>query len=132
MDEGLKKSEAVGVVKISDEVVSVIAALAADEIEGIEEINAGLAGGISQILSGKKNISKGVKVNVNEGSAAIDLYVVVRYGIRIPEVCEKVQKNVMKTVETITGLNVSAVNVYVQNISIPKIEEKNSKEEKED
>ncbi|WP_035290174.1 Asp23/Gls24 family envelope stress response protein [Clostridium sp. KNHs214] len=132
MDEGLKKSEAVGVVKISDEVVSVIAALAADEIEGIEEINAGLAAGISQILGGKKNISKGVKVNVNEGSAAIDLYVVVRYGIRIPEVCEKVQKNVMKTVETITGLRVSAVNVYVQNVSIPKIEEKNSKEEKED
>lgn len=132
MDEGLKKSEAVGVVKISDEVISVIAALAADEIEGIEEINAGLAAGISQILGGKKNISKGVKVNVNEGSAAIDLYVVVRYGIRIPEVCEKVQKNVMKTVETITGLRVSAVNVYVQNVSIPKIEEKNSKEEKED
>ncbi|WP_138204478.1 Asp23/Gls24 family envelope stress response protein [Haloimpatiens lingqiaonensis] len=132
MDESLKNTESVGVVKISDEVVSVIAALAADEIEGIEEINAGLAGGISQILGGKKNISKGVKVSVNEGSATIDLYVVVRYGVRIPEICEKVQKNVMKTVETITGLKVSAVNVYVQNVAIPKLEDQNSKEEKED
>lgn len=129
MDDIIKETEAVGVVKISDEVVSVVAALAADEIEGI---NAGLAGGISQILGGKKNVSKGVKVSVNENSAIIDLYVVVNYGVKIPEVCKNVQENVMNTVETITGLNVSAVNVYVQNIVLPKNEEQNIKDENQD
>lgn len=125
MDEEVKDTEAAGIVKISDEVVSIIAALAADEIEGITP---GLAGsGITQILGNKKNISKGVKVSVNEGTATIDLYVIVDYGIQIPEVCEKVQHNVMKTVETITGLKVSAVNVYVQNIVV----QKNKNEEQE-
>jgi uncharacterized alkaline shock family protein YloU len=122
MDENIINNSNVGIVKISDEVVSVIAGLAAAEIKGIVGMNTGLTGGITQILSGKKNPSKGVKVNVGEASATIELAVVVEYGMRIPEVASAVQENVKRTVETMTGLNVSAVNIYVQSILVPKSE----------
>jgi uncharacterized alkaline shock family protein YloU len=120
MDDTIRNTENVGIVKISDEVVSVIAGLAAAEIKGIVGMSAGLTGGITQILAGKKNLSKGVKVTVGEDSATIDLIVVVEYGVKIPEVANAVQQNVKNTVETMTGLVVSAVNVYVQNIVLPK------------
>lgn len=111
-----------GIVKISDEVVGVIAGLATTEINGIVGMSASLVGGITQILSGKKNLSKGVKVTVGENSAAIDLYVVVEYGVRIPDVALEVQENVKKAVESMTGLIVSAVNIHVQNVMIPRID----------
>jgi len=124
MDENLNKEMEAGIVKISDEVVEVIAGLAASEIDGIEGMSTTLVGGITQILSGKKNVSKGIKVNVGEDSATIDLYVVVKYGIKIGDVARKVQENVKKSVELMTGLNVTAVNVYIQNVVLPKVEEK--------
>lgn len=124
MDENLNKEIEVGIVKISDEVVEVIAGLAASEIDGIEGMSTTLAGGITQILSGKKNVSKGIKVNVGEDNATIDLYVVVKYGIKIADVAKKVQENVRKSVELMTGLNVAAVNIYIQNVVLPKVEEK--------
>ncbi|OFI07595.1 alkaline shock protein 23 [Clostridium acetireducens DSM 10703] len=123
MEENLNKETDIGVVKISDEVVGVIAGLATTEIEGIIGMSASLVGGITEILKGKKNLSKGVKVNVGEDSAIIDLYVVVEYGVKIPEVAEKVQKNVKKSVESMTGLTVSSVNIHVQNVMIPQLEE---------
>lgn len=112
-----------GIVKISDEVVGVIAGLATTEINGIVGMSASLVGGITQILTGKKNLSKGVKVSVGENNAAIDLFVVVEYGVRIPDVALKVQQNVKRAVESITGLEVSAVNIHVQNVMISKAEE---------
>ncbi|SKA76790.1 Uncharacterized conserved protein YloU, alkaline shock protein (Asp23) family [Clostridium sp. USBA 49] len=124
MEENLKDEVNMGIVKISDEVVGVIAALAATEIKGIVGLSANLVGGITQILTGKKNLSKGVKVTVGENSSIIDLHVVVEYGVNIPEICNSVQENVKKVVETMTGLIVEAVNVHVQNVVIPKLEEK--------
>ena len=112
-----------GIVKISDEVVGVIAGLATTEIDGIVGMSASLVGGITQILTGKKNLSKGVKVSVGENNAAIDLYVVVEYGVRIPDVALKVQRNVKRAVESITGLEVSAINIHVQDVMISKVEE---------
>ncbi|MEA4826543.1 Asp23/Gls24 family envelope stress response protein [Clostridium sp. JNZ J1-5] len=130
MDENLNKEVEMGIVKISDEVVEVIAGLAASEIDGIEGMSTTIVGGITQILSGKKNVSKGIKVNVGEDSATIDIFVVVKYGIKIPDVAKRVQENVKKSVESMTGLNVSAVNVNIQNVVLPKEEEKiNEKEE---
>lgn len=130
MDENLNKEVEMGIVKISDEVVEVIAGLAASEIDGIEGMSTTIVGGITQILSGKKNVSKGIKVNVREDSATIDIFVVVKYGIKIPDVAKRVQENVKKSVESMTGLNVSAVNVNIQNVVLPKEEEKiNEKEE---
>jgi Uncharacterized protein conserved in bacteria len=95
-------------------------------------MSANLVGGITKILRGKKNLSKGVKVSVGESSAAIDLYVVVEYGVRIPDVALKVQENVKKAVESMTGLEVSAVNIHVQNVIIPKSEEDEDIEEIEE
>jgi len=120
MDENIKSETAMGIVKISDEVVGVISGLATAEIKGIVGMSAGVASGITQILTGKKNLSKGVKVNVGENSATIDLYVVVEYGIRIPDVALQVQENVKKAVESMTGLTVSAINIHVQNVMVPK------------
>lgn len=124
MEENLSSETNMGVVKISDEVVGVISGLATTEIKGIVGMSASLVGGITQILSGKKNLSKGVKVSVGENSAAIDLYVVVEYGVRIPDIALEVQENVKKAVESMTGLYVSAVNIHVQNVMISKPEEK--------
>lgn len=123
MEENIKNEIDMGIVKISDEVVGVIAGLATTEIKGIVGMSASIAGGITQILSGKKNLSKGVKVSVGENSASIDLYVVVEYGIKIPEVAVAVQENVKKAVESMTGLTVSTVNIHVQNVLIPKLED---------
>lgn len=128
MDENLNMDKEVsmemGIVKISDEVVEVIAGLATSEIDGIEGMSTTLVGGITQMLSGKKNSFKGIKVNVSENSASIDLYVIVRYGIKIVELAKNVQESVKKSVELMTGLNVTAVNLYVQNVVLPKEEEK--------
>lgn len=128
--ENVKADSTLGIVKISDEVVSVIAGIAAGEIVGIMEIPQGVGNNISQILKGKKNnLGKSVKVTLTEDKAIIDLAVAVEYGVKIPEVVSSVQENVKKTVETITGLTVEAVNISVQNIYLPKQEQENLKED---
>lgn len=109
-----------GNVKISDDVVATIAGLAAAEIEGVF----GMSGGFADIFAGKKNLSKGVKVEIAEDEATVDLYVIVDYGVKIPDIAWKVQENVKNTVETMTGLRVSDVNIHVQGVNIPKKEEK--------
>ena len=127
--ENVKAESALGIVKISDEVVSVIAGIAAEEIEGIIEIPQGVGNNISQILKGKKTTNnKSVKVTLEEDKAVIELNVAVEYGIKIPEVVREVQENVRKTVEAMTGLNVDTVNVNVQNIYVKKQEQEAVKE----
>lgn len=127
--ENVKDESTLGVVRISDEVVSVIAGIAAEEIQGIVEIPTGVGNNISQILKGKKTTTgKSVKVTLGEDAATIELTVAVEYGINIPEVISLVQENVKKTVEAMTGLNVEAVNVNVQNIYVPKKEQNLEKE----
>ncbi len=122
MENEIKDTVNMGIVKISDEVVEVIAGLAAADIKGVANMSNSLVGGISHVLSGKKNLAKGVKVNVGEDSASIDLNLVVQYGVRIPEIAASVQENVKRAVESMTGLNVSGVNIYVQNVIIAKEE----------
>ncbi len=108
-----------GTVKISDDVVAIIAGVAATEIEGVAGMSGGITGGITEML-GMKNLSKGVKVEVGDKEAAIDLYIIVEYGSKIAELGEKIQKNVKNTVETMTGLNIVEVNVSIQGVNIPK------------
>lgn len=103
-------------VQISDEVVSVIASIAATEVEGVAGMSGGLVGDLSEML-GKKNLSKGVKVEVGEREAAINLYLIIDYGVRIPHVAAQVQKNVKEAVESMTGLQVVEVNIHVQGIN---------------
>ena len=114
---------ALGEVRIANEVVSTIAGLAAVEVEGVAGMSGGLAGGISEIL-GRRNLSRGVKVEVGQHQAAVDLYIVVQYGVRIPDVAWKVQENVKRQVETMTGLEVTEVNVHVQGVHIPSESQK--------
>ncbi len=123
--EDLNNEQTVGIVKISDEVVSVIAGIAAEEIDGIVEFQHG----VSSIFKGKKTSGKTVKVTLNENSALIEMAVSVEYGRKIPDVVAKVQENIKRTVEAMTGLSVEAVDIYVQNIYMPKKEEEEELEE---
>lgn len=118
----VSNEEESGIVRISDEVVGVIAGVAASEIEGVAGMSAGLVGEISKKITGKKNNSKGVNVTMDNGSAVIDLHMAVEYGIKIPDISIKVQNNVKNAVETMTGLNVASVNIYIQNIIFPKVD----------
>lgn len=126
--ENANNELSLGVVKISDEVVSVIAAIAASEIKGVIESQQGVGNNISHILKGKKASGKGVKVTLNEESAMIEISLAVEYGIKIPEVVNSVQENVKKTVEAMTGLKVESVDIVVQNIYLPKNSKEESKE----
>ena len=108
-----------GQIKISDEVVGVIAGLAATEVPGVAGMSGGIAGGIAEML-GRKNLSKGVKVEVGEKEAAVDLFIIVEYGAKIPDVSWKIQENVKKAIETMTGLNVVEVNIHVQGVNMDK------------
>lgn len=105
----------VGSIRIADEVVGIIAGLAAMEVPGVAGMSGGLVGGFAEML-GKKNLSKGVKVEVGEKEAAVDLYVIVEYSVRIPDVALRVQENVKKAIESMTGLDVVEVNVHVQGV----------------
>ena len=104
-------------IKIADDVVAVIAGVAVSEVQGVYEMSGGFAGGISEVLSGKKNLAKGIKVEINEKTTKIDVNVIVEYGTRIPDVAFEIQNKVKKAVETMTGLTVSEVNVHVQGVN---------------
>lgn len=115
--EEIKKETQENNIQISDDVVAVVAGIAASEVPGVAEMAGGFAGGISEVLSGKKNMSKGIKVEILEKSTKIDVNIIVEYGARIPEVAFEIQKRVKKSVENMTGLNVEEVNVHVQGVS---------------
>ena len=111
-----------GHIRIANEVVSVIAGIAAMEIDGVAGMaSGGLVGGISEML-GRKNLGKGVKVEVGERECTIDIYIIVHYGVRIPQVAERVQDNVKRAVENMTGLRVRGVNIHIQGVAFPEPE----------
>lgn len=110
------KGDEQGSIKISEDVVKIIAGLAATEVAGVAGMSGGIAGGIAEKL-GRKNLSKGVKAEVGEKEAAIDIYVIMDYGAHIQEVASQIQSNVKNAVESMTGLKVLEVNVNVQGVS---------------
>jgi uncharacterized alkaline shock family protein YloU len=105
-----------GSIRISDEVVKIIAGLAATEIKGVAGMSGGLVGGIAEML-GRKNLSKGIKVEVGEKEAAVDVFVIMEYGIRVPDVAAQIQESVKSGIERMTGLEVVEVNVNVQGVA---------------
>ena len=121
--KAVKNANSLGTIRIADEVVSIIAGLAATEVDGIAGMSGGLVGGIAEML-GRKNFAKGVKVEVGEKEAAVDLYIIVKYGVRIPDVALAVQENVKQAIETMTGLSVVEVNIHVQGVGFPETEAK--------
>ena len=110
-------------VEISDEVVSVIAGVCVSEVNGVAEMAGGFAGGITEVLSGKKNLSKGIKVEVGEKETKIDVNIIVEYGARIPDVAFEIQNKVKKSVKEMTGLDVIEVNVHVQGVKTPSVQQ---------
>ena len=116
-------------IKISNDVVASIAGVAVSEVPGVYGMAGSLAGGISEGFSGKKNLSKGIKVEVGEKETKIDVNIIVEYGARIPDVAFEIQNRVKKAVETMTGLKVAGVNIHVQGINTIKYQEEEKKEE---
>ena len=116
-------------VKISNDVIAVIAGVAVSEVQGVASMSGGFAGGISEVLSGKKNLAKGIKVEAGEKEAKIDVNIVVEYGTRIPDVAFEIQNRVKKAVENMTGLKVEEVNVHVQGVNTATVEAKDVKED---
>ena len=117
-------------IKIANDVVAVIAGVAVSEVPGVAGMAGGFAGGISEVFSGKKNLSKGIKVDTDEKEVKIDVNIIVEYGARIPDVAFEIQNRVKKSVENMTGLKVSEVNVHVQGVKTER-EENNSGEREE-
>lgn len=109
---------------ISEDVIGIIAGLAASEVEGIAGMSLGFVDGINQILGTNKKYSKGVKVDLEGRKVTIDLYVNVTYGVRIPDIAWAAQNAVKSAVENMTGLEVVAVNINVQGITFNKDEVK--------
>ena len=119
-------------IKISNDVVAVIAGVAVSEVPGVASMSGGFAGGITEVLSGKKNLSKGIKVDADEKEVKIDVNIIVEYGSRIPDVAFEIQNRVKKSVENMTGLKVAEVNVHVQGVKTEKEEKEEKEEPKED
>ena len=111
------EKDKIGEVQIADEVVAIIAGLAATEVDGVDS----MAGNITNELVGKlgmKNLSKGVKVEVTEEHVSVDLSLNIKYGFSIPEVCEKVQDKVKSAIENMTGRTVLDVNIKIAGVSM--------------
>jgi uncharacterized alkaline shock family protein YloU len=102
-------------IKISNDAIATYAGIAILEVQGVYSM-AGTFSGITEALSGKKNLSRGIKVDSDEKSAKIDVSIIVEYGARIPDVAFEIQTRVKKSVEAMTGLKVSEVNVHVQGV----------------
>ena len=101
--------------RIANDAVAMYVGIAISEIPGVYGMSGALAG-ITEAISGKKNYTKGVKVDINEKTVKIDVNIIVEYGARIPDVAFEIQTKVKKSVETMTGLKVSEVNVNVQGV----------------
>jgi uncharacterized alkaline shock family protein YloU len=115
-----------GQVKISDDVVMIIAGIATSGVKGVVSARTGVAEGISNLFA-KNNYSKGIKVEINENTVVLDIFINVEYGYKISEVAKEVQSVVKKEIETMTDLQVAAVNVHVLNI----VQEKDKEKEKD-
>ena len=137
LDEEIK-TENEGI-QISSDVVAVIAGVAVSEVQGVSGMSGGFAGGITEVLSGKKNLAKGIKVDIEGDIAKIDVNIIVEYGSRIPDVAFEIQNRVKKSVENMTGLKVEEVNLHVQGVNTdavmnekeeePQVEEENKSDE---
>jgi len=121
------EQDVIGEIKISADVISVIAHTVASEIEGVAGMNPNLSENISSVL-GRKNPTKGVKVEIDGNVVTIDFYILVEYGARIPEVAWRIQERVKSAVESMTGMNVASINIHVQGISFEKAKEEKKSE----
>ena len=126
-------------IQISNDVIAVIAGVAVSEVQGVASMAGSFAGGITEVLSGKNNLAKGIKVDKENENVKIDVNIIVEYGTRIPDIAFEIQNRVKTSVETMTGLKVEEVNVHVQGVNTNIVnqdeepqENVNEEEEKEE
>lgn len=117
-------------IKISEEVIETITSVAVSEIEGVSSMGAGFVDGLARRIT-KKSSSAGIKAYVDDNTVGVDISIVVKYGVRIPEVAWNVQDAVKKEIELMTGLTVEKVNVKVVGIDIPEEDTKENIEDTE-
>lgn len=111
------KEDATGAIRVADDVVAIIAGLAATEVEGVSS----MAGNITNEIvakTGIKNLAKGVRVEVMDGIVTVDLNLNIKYGYAIPEVSGNVQERVHTAIETMTGLEVGTINVRIASVDM--------------
>lgn len=111
----LQEDKSIGAVKIADDVVAMIAGIAATEVDGVSA----MAGNITNELMSKvgmNKLTKGVRVEVREKQVTVDLAVIMEYGYNIPATCQKVQAKAKAAIENMTGLNVVDVNIRIAGI----------------
>ena len=115
----LQENEEIGSVKIADDVVAMIAALAATEVEGVAAMSGNMT---NEFLSrvGVKNAAKGTRVEVLQKKVKVDLAITIEYGFNIPATCQRVQTKVKNAVENMTGLEVTDVNIRIAGINVSK------------
>lgn len=113
----LENDEQFGEVRIADEVVAIIAGLAASEVEGVDS----MAGNVTRDLINKlsfKSLSKGVRITVEDRTVKVTLAINIRYGYNVPTTCAQIQEKVKTAIETMTGLDVAEVNVKIVNVQM--------------
>ena len=115
-------------IKIAEGVVASIAGVAVSEVSGVYGLAGGFVGGISEAFTGKKNITKGIKVELEGQEAKIDVNIIVEFGARIPDVAYEIQNRVKKAVEDMTGLKVAGISVHVQDVKIQGQEDREKEE----
>lgn len=114
MSDQIEKYES-GSIRIASEVIKIIAGLAAMEVKGVAGMSGGMVDGFAELLK-KKSLAKGVKVEVGEKQSAVDLFVIIEYGTKIPDIAYQIQENVKRAIESMTGLEVVEVNVHIQGV----------------
>ncbi|HIY72356.1 Asp23/Gls24 family envelope stress response protein [Intestinimonas butyriciproducens] len=117
--EYVSRSDELGNIHISEEVLAVIAAAAVLEVEGIGGLAANLGTDLAELL-GKKNLSRGIHIQVEDENVTVDLSILVKYGYTIPDVARAVQEAVAGSIEATSGLTVAAVNVNVGGVVFEK------------
>ena len=119
------QEEQSGKVTFNTDVIATIAGLATVEVPGVAGMSGGIVSGMAELL-GRRNLTKGVKVAINEQECEVDLHIVVTYGVKIPEVTAKIQGDVKSSIETMTGLTVKSVDIHVQGVDLEKKKEDQS------
>lgn len=111
------REDHLGEIQVADEVVAIVAGLAATEVEGVSSMAGNITNDIVSRL-GMKNLSKGVRVAMEDGKVLVSVALNIAYGYSIPEVSQKVQEKVKNAIETMTGLTVAGVNVRIAEVDM--------------
>lgn len=119
----IEQEEKLGAVKISDDVIAICVINAALSTKGVAGLSGGLTDTISRNILGKDPLKKGIKLSKEDDEIIIDIYVVVNYGVKIPEVAWNIQKNVKREVESMFDIISKTINIHVQGVHFAEQED---------